>query len=170
MVGQLQINDPTLYKKPNPETIKMSITNSYTRKHNTYQKWELENQPSIEKRGTTWFCRKIFRLVQSVWNEHIYLGPKGKKLWTTDISNSRYFTAHCKIPLFGKHWDTSKQVKPSQNGNLVVKKVKSMHIIKSWHWLFANWKWLWVIYHQPQICRWEIRNISKQLALVFSFR
>jgi hypothetical protein len=47
-----------------------------------------------------------------------------------DISNSRYFTAHCKIPLFSKHWDTSKQVKSSQNANLVVK-VKTMHIIKS---------------------------------------
>lgn len=47
-----------------------------------------------------------------------------------DISDSRYFTAHCKIALFNKHWETSKQVKSSQNANLVVK-VKTMHIIKS---------------------------------------
>jgi hypothetical protein len=131
----------------------MSITNSYTRKHNAYQKWELENQHSIEKRGTSWFCRKIFRLVQSVWNEHMYLGPNGKKLWTTDISNSRCFTAHCKILWQVLGYIQTSEAFPKWQSCCQGLKVKSMHIIKSWHWLFTNWKWLWVIYHQPQICR-----------------
>lgn len=38
-----------------------------------------------------------------------------------DISDSRCFAATCKIDLFNKHWDASKQVKSSQYVKLVVK-------------------------------------------------
>ena len=53
-----------------------------------------------------------------------------------DISVSIYFTATCKIALFNVHWDTSKQVKSSQNAKLAVK-VKTMHIIERTHVMTA---------------------------------
>lgn len=67
------------------------------------------------------------------------------------MSDFRYLEATCKIALFKLHWLTSKQVKPSQNVELVVKVISEERSLK--------------IKEENNVLKYSIMHMHKQQAL-----